>query len=69
MTTAATHYEQRTATEATVFVAFELSDNWLRAYNPTTTSLFDMSVVTRYAAAVDTGQQQEATYVTSLSDR
>src|SRR5215831_17299334 len=30
---------------------------------PTTTSLFDMRVATRYAAAVDTGQQQEATYV------
>ena len=39
-----------------------------RLNNPTTTSLFDMRVATRYAAAADSGQQQEATYVTSLSD-
>jgi hypothetical protein len=38
-------------------------------YNPTTTSLFDIRVTTRYFSPAYPREQQEAAYVTSLSDR
>jgi hypothetical protein len=37
--------------------------------NPTTTSLFDIRVTPRYVAPAYPREQQEAAYVTSLSDR
>jgi Asp-tRNA(Asn)/Glu-tRNA(Gln) amidotransferase A subunit family amidase len=38
-------------------------------YTPTTTSLFNIRVTTRYVAPAYPREQQEAVYVTSLSDR
>jgi Transposase DDE domain group 1 len=38
-------------------------------FNPTTTSLFDMRVTTRYVAPAYPRAQQEAAHVTSQSDR
>ena len=47
----------------------ESPDGLTYEFNPTATTIFDMRVVTRYAAPVYPRSQQEAAYVTSLSDR
>src|SRR5215475_2110056 len=45
------------------------TDDATACINPTTTSLFDMKVTTRYAAPAYSRSQQEGTHVTSQSDR
>jgi hypothetical protein len=43
--------------------------HFLQNTNPTTTSLVDIRMTTRYVSPAYSREQQEAVYVTSLSDR
>src|SRR5262249_46810530 len=45
------------------------SDDQVRQFIPTATSIFDLSAATQYAAPVDPTHHQEAAHVTCLSDR